>query len=153
MICLSCVFFFFILTTFLFVPVLLICCSNCYTHPSLTHSPQGSQDELAFGFGCTQHIWTFPGYGLNLSCICHLSHSCSNAGPFNPLCWAGARTCVPEAPEVPQIPLHHSGSSCSSMFYRGRRMFQNWMPLIVTQLKMYQTSPNRTFMVYKSYFH
>ena len=34
-------------------------------------------------------MWKFLGQGSNLRHSCKLSHSCSNSGSFNPLCWAG----------------------------------------------------------------
>ena len=35
---------------------------------------------FVFWGGHTQHMWKFPGQGLNPSCICDLCHRCSNSG-------------------------------------------------------------------------
>ena len=45
-----------------------------------------------FFFGRPVHM-EFPGQGSDLSRCCDLHCSCGNTGSFNPLCWAGVRTC------------------------------------------------------------
>ena len=47
------------------------------------------------------------GQRSDLSCSWDLCLSCTNAGSFNPLCWAKDWTCI-----LP-IPLRHSGNSCA----------------------------------------
>ena len=49
-----------------------------------------------FFFSCLATLWhvEFWGRGPHLSHSCDLCHSCSNAGSFNPLCWAGEPTCA-----------------------------------------------------------
>ena len=53
--------------------------------------------------------------GIELRHSCDLHHSCSNAGSFNPLCWAGdpTHTSSSDPSCYSQIlnPLHHGGNS------------------------------------------
>uniref|UniRef100_A0A8D1PF60 RRM domain-containing protein n=1 Tax=Sus scrofa TaxID=9823 RepID=A0A8D1PF60_PIG len=51
-------------------------------------------------YGSSHGIWKVPGQGLNLSHRCHLPHTCSNAGSFNPLCWARGQTYASSANRV-----------------------------------------------------
>ena len=60
-----------------------------------------------FFFGCPAHL-EFQGQGSDPKCSCDVCHSCGSAGSFNPLYWAGGRTCVLGAAEMQLIPLLHS---------------------------------------------
>ena len=51
---------------------------------------------FVFSFLVVPWHMEFLGQEPDLSCRCHLSHCCRSAGSFNPLCWAGNRTCVLE---------------------------------------------------------
>ena len=68
-----------------------------------------------FFHGHTCSIWKFLGWGLDPSCSCDLSHSCSNAGSFIPLHWArdGSRISNRDLSCCSQIfsPLYYSGNS------------------------------------------
>ena len=58
---------------------------------------------LLFFFGRTCSIWKFPGWGLNLSCICDLNHSFGNAGSLT--------HCA--RPEIEPAPRHHRDNAGS----------------------------------------
>ena len=63
----------------------------------------------------------FPGQGSDLSRRCNLCHSCSNTGSFNPLCRAGAQTCMmPGAAEMLPITLCRRGISGIALFFMSR---------------------------------
>ena len=49
---------------------------------------------FCFSFSAALRHMEFPGQGSDPSYSCNLRHSCGHAGSFNPLCWAGDRTCV-----------------------------------------------------------
>ena len=71
-----------------------------------------------FFHGCTSSKWKFPDPGLNPSCSCHLPHSCSNTGSFNPLCQGQGSDLrlSSDQSHCSRIlnPLGHSGSSTSA---------------------------------------
>ena len=81
---------------------------------------------LLFSFLVVPYHMKFPGQGSDPSCSRDLCCSCSNAGSFNPLHWAGDQTCTSTATWVaPQIlnPLHHGGNSYQQVltYPRGRQ--------------------------------
>ena len=86
---------------------------------------------LFFSLGYTCGIWKFPGQGLNLSCSCHLRHSCGNAGSLSHC--AGPEI-EPEPQQQPQ-PLQILNPLCHSRLLRfvSNTILQRWwdvLPLI-----------------------
>ena len=65
---------------------------------------------------CTQDIGKFLGQGSNLSCRCHLRHSCSSAGSLSHCTGLGIKPRPQQWPDLPQgqhhifNPLLHSGN-------------------------------------------
>ena len=52
---------------------------------------QNLYSTIFFSFLAAPWHMEFPGQVSDLSCSCELRHSCSNAGSFDPPCWAGIK--------------------------------------------------------------